>query len=106
MALHRIAAAQTPEFRGNVEGALRSPDRHAEHAHAAGASLVCFPEGFLQGYLTDAEPARKAAIDLGSSVFQGHARKLPENGPMLVFGLIEIDDGSSSIPPSWSIGAH
>lgn len=93
MALHRIAAAQTPEFRGNVDGALRQLTDIAEHAHVAGATLVCFPEGYLQGYLTDAEPARKAAIDLGSSVFKGILERLPENGPMLVFGLIEIDDG-------------
>jgi predicted amidohydrolase len=93
MAMNRIAAAQTPEFREDVEAALRHLADTAEQAHAAAASLVCFPEGFLQGYLTDAEAARQAAIDLGSSVFQGILERFPENGPMLVFGLIEIDDG-------------
>jgi predicted amidohydrolase len=93
MASHRIAAAQTPEFRWNVEGALRHLADTAEQAHAAGASLVCFPEGFLQGYLTDERPARAAAIDLGSSVFEDMLGRLPENGPMLVFGLIEADNG-------------
>lgn len=93
MTAHRIAAAQTPEFRGNVEGALRHLADVAGQAFAAGASLVCFPEGFLQGYLTDERPAREAAMDLGSCAFKGLLDRLPENGPMLVFGLIEVDDG-------------
>jgi predicted amidohydrolase len=93
MATHRIAAAQTPEFRENVDGALRHLADTVEQAHAAGAALVCFPEGFLQGYLTEERSARAAAIDLGSPVFKGMLGRLPENGPMLVFGLVEIDDG-------------
>jgi predicted amidohydrolase len=93
MATHRIAAAQTPEFRSNVEGALRHLADTAGRALATGASLVCFPEGFLQGYLTDERHAREAAIDLGSSAFNGLLGRLPEDGPMLVFGLIEVDNG-------------
>jgi predicted amidohydrolase len=89
MATCRIAAAQTPEFRGNVEGALRHLEDVAGQAFAAGASLVCFPEGFLQGYLTDERPARECAMDLGSSTFKGLLGRLPESGPMMVFGLIE-----------------
>jgi predicted amidohydrolase len=93
MATHRIAAAQTPEFRGNVDGALRHLADTAEQARAAGSSVACFPEGFLQGYLTDEPSAREAAINLGSSAFKVMLGRLPENGPMLVFGLIEVDDG-------------
>jgi predicted amidohydrolase len=89
----RIAAAQTPEFRGNVEGALRHLANTAAQARTAGASLVCFPEGYLQGYLTDERLAREAAMDLGSSAFKGVLDRMPENGPMLVFGLIEIANG-------------
>jgi predicted amidohydrolase len=92
MATHRIAAAQTPEFRWNVEGALHYLADTAAQAHAAGASLVCFPEGYLQGYLTDGQAAREAAVDLGSSAFEGVLKRLPETGPTLVFGLIEVDD--------------
>jgi predicted amidohydrolase len=91
--MHRIAAAQTPEFLGNVEGALHHLADTAGQAHAAGALLVCFPEGFLQGYLTDEQLARPAAVDLGSSLFEDVLARLPESAPMLVFGLIEIDDG-------------
>jgi predicted amidohydrolase len=93
MATHRIAAAQTPEFRNDIEGALGHLVDTAEQAHAAGASLVCFPEGFLQGYLTEEWSAGAAAIDLSSSAFESVLSKLPENGPMLIFGLIEVDDG-------------
>ena len=93
MATHRVAAAQTLEFRENVEGALHHLADAARQADAAAATLVCFPEAFLQGYLTDARPAREAAIDLGSSVFQDILSRMPAKGPMLVFGLIEIDDG-------------
>jgi predicted amidohydrolase len=89
----RIAAAQTPEFLGNVEQALRHLADVAGQAHAAGISLVCFPEAFLQGYLTDEQPAREAAMDLASSAFEGLLAGLPESDPMMVFGLIEIDDG-------------
>jgi predicted amidohydrolase len=94
MATHRIAAAQTPEFRGNVEQASRYLADVAGQSLAKGASLVCFPEGFLQGYLTDERPARDAAMDLGSSAFKGLLGRMPESGPMMVFGLIEVDDGS------------
>jgi predicted amidohydrolase len=93
MVTHRIAAAQTLEFRGNVEGALRHLADIAGQALAAGVSLVCFPEGFLQGYLIDERPAREVAMDLGSSAFEGLLSRLPESGPMMVFGLIEVDDG-------------
>jgi predicted amidohydrolase len=93
MPTRRIAAAQTPEFRGNVELALRHLANVAGQAVVSGVSLVCFPEGFLQGYLTDEKSAREAALDLASSEFKGLLARLPESGPMMVFGLIEVDDG-------------
>ena len=94
MATQRVAAAQTPEFRENIEGALDHLAGAAGQALAAGASLLCFPEAFLQGYLTDEQPARAAAMNLGSSAFKHLLGRLPEDAPMLVFGLIEVDDGS------------
>jgi predicted amidohydrolase len=93
MATRRIAAAQTPEHRSNVEAALRCLLDAAAEAHAAGAVLVCFPEGFLQGYLTDEPSARQVAMNLGSTAFKQLLARLPESGAMLVFGLIEIDNG-------------
>jgi predicted amidohydrolase len=89
----RIAAAQTPDFREDVEAALACAVEMARRAEAAGAELLCFPEGFLQGYLTKEEPARRNALDLGSLAFAAVLDRLPKTGPMVVMGLIEIEDG-------------
>jgi predicted amidohydrolase len=89
----RIAAAQTVEFREDIEGALACVADVAAHAEAKGASLLCFPEGFLQGYLTDETPARQNALDLASPAFGAVLTRLPKTGPMIVMGLIEVEDG-------------
>jgi predicted amidohydrolase len=47
----------------------------------------------LQGYLTEEAAARRCALDLRSPAFEAVLRRLPPDGPMLVFGLIEIEDG-------------
>src|SRR5450432_778089 len=60
----RIAAAQTVEFREDIEAALNYVANVATCAEAEGASLLCFSEGFLQGYLTDETLARRNALDL------------------------------------------
>jgi len=65
----RIAAAQTVELREDIEAALNCADV-AALAEAEGASLLCFPEGFLQGYLTDETMARRNALDLASPAFK------------------------------------
>jgi len=52
----RIAAAQTVEFREDVEEALNCVADVAARAKTEGASLLCFPECFLSGYLTDETP--------------------------------------------------
>ncbi|MGO6817350.1 carbon-nitrogen hydrolase family protein [Rhizobium brockwellii] len=87
----RIAAAQTPEFRENVGAALDYAVRIAALAEAEGAALLVFPEGFLQGYLTDEASVRRVALDLTSAEFAAVLDRLPKSGPVLVMGLIEID---------------
>jgi predicted amidohydrolase len=87
----RIAAAQTVEFREDIEGALLHLTELAARADAAGAALLCLPEGFLQGYLTEEEPARRQALDLASSVFEAMLERFPKYGPMLIVGLIEAE---------------
>lgn len=89
----RIAAAQTIEYRENVDAALRCISDLALRAEAEGVALLCFPEGFLQGYLTDEALARRHALDLGSSEFKRVLGRLPKTGPMLVIGMIESDGG-------------
>lgn len=47
----RIAAAQTLEYREDIDAAVASMVDFAVRAEAEGARLLCLPEAFLQGYL-------------------------------------------------------
>ena len=87
----RIAAAQTPEFRADVPAALAHMAGVMQQAQREGAALLCLPEGFLQGYLTEAESARRNALDLGSPAFADLLAQLPEPAPTTVVGLIEAE---------------
>src|SRR3569832_821873 len=89
----RIAAAQTVEYREHIEAALICVADVAARAEAEGASLLCFPEGFLQGYLTDETLARRNALDLTSPAFAAVLNRLPKPGPIMVIGLIEVEEG-------------
>jgi predicted amidohydrolase len=89
----RIAAAQTVEFREDIEAALNCVADVAARAKTEGAALLCFPECFLPGYLTDETPARRNAVDLASPAFKALLNRLPNTGPMLVIGLIEVENG-------------
>lgn len=88
----KIAAAQTVEFREDIDGALACAVEIARDAAAAGADLLCFPEGYLQGYLTDEAAARRHALDLASPNFQAVLERLPADGPTIVMGMIEIEN--------------
>lgn len=87
----RIAAAQTLEYRENVEAALTCALDTIRQAEAEDARLLIFPEGFLQGYLTEPETARRAAMDLGSPAFAAVMSRLADAGPMIVMGMIEVE---------------
>lgn len=87
----RIAAAQTPEFREDLPNALVYLADVAQDARAEGARLLCFPEGFLQGYLTEEPAARRNALNLSSPSFSTLLARLPMTAPTLVVGLIEAD---------------
>ncbi len=89
----RIAAAQTREVSEDIEGALACLAAIAVEAEAAGAALLCFPEGFLQGYLTQEVLARRHALDLASPAFAALLARMPRTGPAIVLGLIEIEAG-------------
>lgn len=92
-AVVRIAAAQTPEFRENLDAALAYAAAVIAEADACGAELLCFPEGYLQGYLTDQPAARRVALDLASPAFQTILDRLPKSGPTVVLGVIEAAAG-------------
>ncbi len=87
----KIAAAQTPEFREDVEGSIAYAIAVAERANAQGVKLLCFPEGYLQGYLIEERLARRCAYDLSSSSFQTLLMRFSYTAPMIVIGLIETD---------------
>lgn len=89
----RIATAQTPEFRDDVLAALGHLNDVSTNAETQDASLLAFPEGYLQGYVLEKQDARRVAFDLNSQRFGAVLSKFPKTGPMIVVGLIEIDDG-------------
>lgn len=89
----RIAAAQTAEYRDEIDRAIACIVEFSGRARDAGAKLICFPEGFLQGYLTDEAEARRVALDLKSPAFRSILHRLPADGPMMVIGMIEAEDG-------------
>lgn len=89
----RIAAAQTAEYRGDIDRAVACIVEFLGKARDSGAKLICFPEGFLQGYLTDESSARRVALDLTSPAFRSILRRLPTAGPTMVIGMIEVEHG-------------
>lgn len=89
----RIAAAQTPEFREDLDAALAYGAAVIADATTQAADLLVFPEGYLQGYLTEEEPARRHALALAGPAFATLLARLPTTGPTLVLGLIEADAG-------------
>jgi predicted amidohydrolase len=91
MRMIRIAAAQTVEYREDVDAALACAAQMSDRAEAAGAVLLCFPEGFLQGYPTDETSVRRHALELRGLDFARVLERLPKTGPMMVMGLIERD---------------
>lgn len=93
MATVRIAAAQTIEYLGDIEAALICATHLASAAKTQGAALLCLPECFLQGYLTDERTARRNAVDFASAEFAVILKRLPPDGPMMVVGIIESDRG-------------
>lgn len=88
----RVAACQVPDIREDLDNALLLIEMFAVRTAREGVSIICFPECFLQGYLTEKEQARRHALDLTSPAFAIILRRLASVEPMLVFGLIELDD--------------
>lgn len=89
----RIAAAQTLEFREDVDAALTCVIDLATRAEDEGARLLCFPEAFLQGYLTDEVSAQRVGMDLSSPDFEAILHRLSKTRPMIVMGMIEAENG-------------
>jgi 5-aminopentanamidase len=85
----KVAACQVPDIQENTEGSLAWIEKFAKEAEAKRADIVCFPECFLQGYLTDESLVKKYALGLDSQDFSDILKRLAKFKPMLVVGLIE-----------------
>jgi predicted amidohydrolase len=89
----KIAACQLPDLREDIDSALSYIKDFSAKAQSESIELLCFPECFLQGYLVDDLAARRHALDLSSAKFQQILRQLPFDGPMLIIGLITVENG-------------
>jgi predicted amidohydrolase len=56
----KVAACQVPDVRENIDASLEWIERFTEQSEEKNVSLVCFPECFLQGYLTGRTISKKA----------------------------------------------
>lgn len=91
MSFTRIAAAQTPDYRDEMPRALSHALDLVARADTLGVELICFPECFLQGYLTEAPSAHRVAMELTSPEFATVLQQFPRAGPTIVIGMIERD---------------
>lgn len=90
----KVAVCQVPDVRENIAASLEWIERFAGEAEAEGVSLICFPECFLQGYLTEKELAKKYAVNLESAAMESILQRLAKYNLTIVFGLIEEDAGN------------
>jgi predicted amidohydrolase len=88
----RVAACQTPEILGDVDGAVRCIRRFCELGAGECADLLLFPECFLQGYLPAEAHVSRHALSLDSTAFRSVAAKLADIEAVLVVGMIERSD--------------
>src|SRR5260221_7300268 len=88
----KVAVCQVPDIREDIETSLGWIERFVMQAETDGVSLVCFPECFLQGYLTEKHLARKYAINFASTEFKIMLGQLANYKPVIVFGLIEEEN--------------
>ncbi|GAA2915099.1 hypothetical protein Acy02nite_91620 [Actinoplanes cyaneus] len=88
-----MGACQTPEILGDPGAALDCIEQFSAQEDGRGADLLLFPECFLQGYLADEQHISRYAFRLGSSGFAAVLRRLASVEQVLVFGVIEADDG-------------
>ena len=89
----KVAVCQVPDVREDVETSLGWIEKFTGQAEKADVSLICFPECFLQGYLTEKSLAEKYTVNLGSTEFETILKKLSKYQPMIVFGMIEEENG-------------
>lgn len=90
----KVAVCQVPDIREDLEASLKWIEKFAKQAETQRVSLICFPECFLQGYLTDKYLAEKYAINLESAIAKSIFQRLARYNLTIVLGLIEEDEGN------------
>jgi predicted amidohydrolase len=90
----RVAAAQAPDLRDDVESALAYVIDAAQRAMDERAHLLCFPEAFLQGYITARDAAHRVAVAIDSLDLRRLVGRLPAPAPVIVLGMIERADNA------------
>ena len=85
----KVSVCQVPDIREDIETSLKWIQKFAKQGEDEGVSLICFPECFLQGYLTERVLAEKYAINMNGLAFKSILKQLANKKPMIVFGLIE-----------------
>src|SRR5260370_2558943 len=88
----KVAVCQVPDIREDIETSLGWIEKFVIQAEIDGVSLVCFPECFLQGNLTEKHLTRKYAINFASSEFKVVLNQFATYKPMIFFVLIEEKD--------------
>ena len=86
----RVAAAQTTDIIGEVHKASQHAIELVERAKERGVSLICFPEGYLQGYLASEQHVERFALSQDAPEIQHFTSSLPVNGPTVVLGFLEV----------------
>jgi predicted amidohydrolase len=89
----KVAVCQVPDVREDIDSSLRWVEKFAGRAEGEGVSLICFPECFLQGYLTEKLSVEKYAVNTSSPTFEKICARLSKFKPAIVFGMIEEDEG-------------
>jgi 5-aminopentanamidase len=89
----KIAACQLPDIHEDIEKSLGIIIDYASKAEAQSATLVCFPECYLQGYVVHSEKTAQLALDLSSPEFAIVLQRLRHLRPTLVLGVIEKSEG-------------
>jgi predicted amidohydrolase len=82
-----------PDVCGDIERAIALVAESSAEAARQGARLVCFPEAYLQGYVTEREHVDAFALELGSAELSRLLRPLADVEPAIVVGLFEADAG-------------
>lgn len=72
----KVAVCQCPDIREDIEASFAWIEKFTKQAQAGNVSLICFPECFLQGYLTEELPARAHAINVHSPIFKNILNQL------------------------------